>query len=65
MNTFGSSSPHRVLSDPLASLDPPERMVLVVSVVILVPVVHQESRVWLAPLVSLERKEPLESLVPL
>lgn len=49
--------------DPLALLVPLVRMVLVDSVVTPVPLVPLESRVWLAHLVWLERRDPLESLV--
>lgn len=55
----------RVLLDLPAQLVPLEKMVLVVSVVILVPLVPVESRVLLDPLAQLERRDPLERLDPL
>lgn len=58
------SSYSRVLLDPLAPLAPVEKMALVDSVVILVPLVLLESRVWLDLPVHLERRDPLESLAP-
>lgn len=65
MTLLSCSSSFRVLSDPLAPLVPLVRMDLVVSVVILVPLVLLESREWSDHKVLLERRDPLESLVPL
>lgn len=55
----------RVLLDPLALLVRLVKMVLVDPVEILAPWVPLETLVWLDQLAQLERREPVESLVPL
>lgn len=55
----------RALLDPLALLVPLVKMVLVEPVEILAPWVHLETLVWLDKLAHLERREPVEILVPL
>lgn len=64
-HTYTQSYPLRVLLDPLALLELLVRMDLVVSVEMLVPLVHLESRVWSAHLVHKERRGLLESLAHL